>query len=282
MPTRIGRPDFWAAIGFGFGIYWFFKGFRVYREYRVIEDTPEMPIRSIPMGLVEVHGHTEGDPQVSSPVTATPCFFFKVDIEKWNSDSSGRGGGWRHYKTHADGKPFYLEDPSGKVLVDAHDAEFDVPACDRREVSGWTGLFRATENYPTPGMLDDSLDSGSGIDPAVESAMDPTDRQVLMYVSRVAGLSGLPRGKYRLTEYCIVPEQWYDVTGTCAENPQAQDEHDRNLIRKGENEPTFLISSRDKQGVESRLRWKALAGVFGGGALAVACLAFLLVRFGWL
>lgn len=282
MPSPDQRGDVWAVIGFGFGIYWFFKGFRVYREYRVIEDTPEMPIRSIPMGLVEVRGQAVGDPTVHSPVTGTPCFFYKVDIDKWNSDSSGRGGGWRHYKTHMDGAPFGLQDPSGKVVVDAHGAEFDVPSVDRREVSGWWNPFHGGDSYPSPAMLDHSLDSGSPIDPAIESSMDPTDRQLLMYISRVAGLSGLPRGKYRLTEYCIVPEQWYDVTGTCSENAQCTGEHDRNLIRKGENEPTFLISSRDKQGVESKLRWKAMAGVFGGAGLAIACLAFLLMRLGWL
>src|SRR6266568_6048370 len=41
-----GKLELWLAVGFGFGLYSFFKGFRVYREYRVIEDTPEMPIRS--------------------------------------------------------------------------------------------------------------------------------------------------------------------------------------------------------------------------------------------
>ena len=56
-----GRLELWLAVGFGFGLYSFFKGFRVYREYRVIEDTPEMPIRSIPMGLVQVRGKTTGE-----------------------------------------------------------------------------------------------------------------------------------------------------------------------------------------------------------------------------
>ena len=51
-----GNVEIYAAIGFGFGLYSFFRGFKIYREYRVISDTPEIPIRSIPMGLVQVHG----------------------------------------------------------------------------------------------------------------------------------------------------------------------------------------------------------------------------------
>ena len=39
-------PDIALVVGFGAGLYWFFKGFRVYREYRVLLDTPEIPIGS--------------------------------------------------------------------------------------------------------------------------------------------------------------------------------------------------------------------------------------------
>ncbi len=269
--TRIGRAEIWAAIGFGFGLYWFFKGFRVYRECRVIEDTPETPIRSIAMGLVEVHGKAVGDPPVRSPVTRTPCFFYKVEIEKWQSDQKGEAGSWRHYKTDFGGAPFYLEDPTGKVLVDAHGADVDLNPCDKREVDGFSKFFSP------------SIDPGDAqIDPAIASTFEASDREVLMYITKAAGKSGLISGRYRVTEYCIEPEQWYDVTGTCCENPQAQDEHDRNLIKKGQNEPTFMISVHEKKDLESTLRWKAMRGVFGGGALAVACLAFLLMRFGWL
>ena len=87
-------------------------------------------------------------------------------------------------------------------------------------------------------------------------------------------------GRYRLTEYCVVPGQSYDITGTCTENPHPLDEHDRNLILKGQNEPTFLISSRTEQEVERSLRNKALKMIFGGAALSLICLAILLGKFG--
>ena len=258
-----GRLELWLAVGFGFGLYSFFKGFRVYREYRVIEDTPEMPIRSIPMGLVQVRGKTTGEPSLTSPLSQTPCFFYRVDIERFQGSRPDRigGGSWSHYKTHANGAAFYLEDPTGKVLVDALDAELDVIPRDQREV------FRSEVDFYPVG------DAALG---------EATDHQLLAYISRVAGTSGLASGRFRLTEYCIEPDQWYDVTGTCVENPRSADEHDRNLITKGQNEPTFLISSKDKAGVEANLRWKAFAGVFGGAALSIFCLAFLLVRLGWL
>jgi hypothetical protein len=278
------------VVGFGAGLFWFFKGFRVYREYRVLADTPEIPIRSMAMGLVEIHGKAKGQQTVLSPVTKTPCFFYKVDIEKWVKDKNG--GHWSHAATEAEGVRFYLEDATGKVLVDAHGAECDLIQTTKRE----TGLgVGASSGRLFGGARDSSLTTSSWV----------SDSDLLNYAESVVStahttfsldggslLSGLGRGslglgmgsghRYRLSEYCIVPEHWYDVTGTCVENPNPQDEHDRDMIVKGQNEPTFLISWRSEKEIESTLRNRAALHIFGGGALSVACLAILLFRLGWL
>ena len=87
-------------------------------------------------------------------------------------------------------------------------------------------------------------------------------------------------GHYRLKEYCLLPGKTYDITGTCAENPHPRDEHDRNIILKGTNEPTFLISSRTGTEVQSWLWKQSLWMVLGGAALAVVCLAIILGKLG--
>jgi hypothetical protein len=290
MSSHSANLEVAIVVGFGAGLFWFFKGFRVYREYRVLADTPEIPIRSMAMGLVEIHGKAKGHETVLSPVTKTPCFFYKVDIERWVRDKNG--GHWSHAATDAEGVRFYLEDATGKVLVDAHGAECDLIQTTKRE----TGAGVVTSSGRLfGGTRDSSLTTGAWV----------SDSDLLNYaVSAVstahttfsldAGslLSGLGRGslslgmgsehRYRLSEYCIVPEHWYDVTGTCVENPNPQDEHDRNMIVKGQNEPTFLISWRSEKEIESTLRNRAALHIFGGGALAVACLAILLFRLGWL
>jgi len=102
MAHSSGQLDFWLLAGCGFGLFTFFRGFRVYREYRVLEDTPEVPIRSVAMGLVRVHGKAVGERQVLSPLTRTPSFFYQVVVERWDTNSKG-GGSWRHYATDVDG-----------------------------------------------------------------------------------------------------------------------------------------------------------------------------------
>jgi len=86
-------------------------------------------------------------------------------------------------------------------------------------------------------------------------------------------------GEFRLREYVILPGQEYFVSGTCSENRETQDSSDRNVILKGENEPTFLISSKpDVQVIGSGLRASSLKMVFGGAALTLVCLGILLVH----
>jgi len=272
-----------AAVGFGAGLFWFFKGFRVYREYRVLADTPEIPIRSVAMGLVEIHGKATGQQTVLSPVTKTPCFFYKVDIEKWVRDKNG--GHWSHAATQAEGTRFYLEDATGKVLVDAHGAEYDLIQTAKRETRRGIG---ASLGSLFGGTQDSALASGSEVSDAelfnyAEAAISTGHSTFSLSAGDL--LSGLAMGsahRYRLSEFCILPEQWYDVAGTCVENPAPQDEHDRNMIMKGQNEPTFLISWRSEKELKSRLRNRAAFHIFGGAALSVVCLAFLLFRFGWL
>jgi hypothetical protein len=380
-------PTGYLVLGTCAGIFFFYKGFRVYREFRVVEDTPEMPIRSIPMGLVSLHGRAMGEQLVTSPVTGTPCFYYKVEIQKW--EVKGRSEGWSPHGTDLNGVLFYLDDGTGKVMVDAQSAELDLVISGVREIGGTlTGL----------GALDGASNSGSGasdedlrkyvsqvevkrassvvsrglaalpasIDPekdekrqvvvqmfaqgtgsaelfkkamdfegpfierqivalggkddpaheqirseaqeafrhplgtpefvehmrkAVEAQHDPEQMQKFtqaMETLQRAQQGGLDvtmsaaPGRFRFTEYCLVPDQTYVVTGTCVENPNPKGEHDRNMIVKGQSEPTFLISCQTEKQVESTLRHRAALYIFGGAGLSIICVALLLLRFGWL
>src|SRR5208337_1205120 len=147
-----------AVAGFGAGLFWFIKGFRIYREYRVLADTPEIPIRSVAMGLVEIHGQAKGPQTVLAPVTKTPCFFYKVDIERWVRDKNG--GHWSHAATQAEGTRFYIEDATGKVLVDAHGAEYDLIQTTKRETGRGVGASLGRLFGGTP---DSSLTTGSWV-----------------------------------------------------------------------------------------------------------------------
>jgi hypothetical protein len=365
-----------VTIGFFLGIYTFFKGFRDFRKYRLMADTPEIPIRSIPMGFVEIHGKAQGENTVRSPVSHTPCFTYQVYIERWKTDSHGNGS-WTHERTDVDGVDFYLADATGKVLVSPRKAEFDLPQNARREAKsrgsagagpgatneellqyvtqanahmftglaerglkavgplsdpaleqkrqGFMGLLQQTPGSPdfqhqmitmmAPAMKHRLEAMGPQSDPKHEQARQsalgafqhpvgsPEFMEVVKHAiaesgspagagkfmammqggpAAAAGMFGSASGHYRLTEYCIVSDGSYDVSGTCVENPNPRDEHDRNMITQGRNEPTFLISSRPEKALKSMLRRKAVLHIFGGAAAAIICLAIILAKLGWL
>ncbi|MGD0695631.1 MAG: hypothetical protein ABSB82_12335 [Terriglobia bacterium] len=364
------------TLGFMAGIYFFFKGFRDFRKYRLIADTPEIPIRSVPMGFVEIHGKAQGEKTVPSPVSHTQCFTYQVVIERWKTDSHGNGS-WAHERTDVDGVDFYLADATGKVLVSPRQAEFDLPQNAQRVArsggsastgpgatneellqyvtqanvhmftglaerglkavgplgdpaleqkrQGFMGLLQHMPGSPdfqrqmitmmAPAMKQRLEAMGSQSDPKHEQARQTAlgafqhpvgSPEFMEVVNRAIAESGSPAGankfmammqggpaaaasmfgaasgRYRLTEYCIVPEGSYEVSGTCVENPNPRDEHDRNMITKGQNEPTFLISSRTEKALKSMLGRKAALHIFGGAALSVVCLAIILAKLGWL
>jgi hypothetical protein len=299
--------DLLLMMGFGSGLYWFFDGFRVFRESRVLADMPESRIRSLAMGLVEIHGTASGDETLTSPLSHTPCFLYKIKIERWETDR-GRGC-WSHYWTDMRAVKFYVADPTGQVLVDPRGAEYDLMRRGVREIGragGLWGLLRAEHIHQKAGFeaTDQELSEyipNLGKDPPLSVDLGPEDLATLTGVRangsdlhllggtvyqqtfRLVGPAART-GRFRLTEYCIAQGESYDVTGTCVENPHPKDVGDRHLICKGENEPTLVISWRDKGAIQSALRNKAALRIFGGAALAIGCLYLFIVfaQVGWI
>ncbi|MGA2629235.1 MAG: hypothetical protein ABSG54_03390 [Terriglobia bacterium] len=306
-----------SAIGLMLGLFWFLKGFVIFRKYRVVADTPLVPIRSIAMGLVQIRGKAVGEQPLLSPVTRLPCLLYKVDIERWAGDMRSGSGSWSHYLTDAAWVGFCLEDETGRVPVDPQGAEYDLEQTGQSEVSKRPGLLPG-HAWETEAPLADgpglppsesqlrsyvsrvaagsrtALYQGADLSPdAPKGSERKESRPVIMpalrflfdiFLARKLGplAGGFARspGDYRLTEYCILTEHSYDITGTCTANPESKNESDRHVIAKGNNAPMFLISNRSEKDVEGTLRLRALRHIFGGGLLAIGCLAALLETMG--
>ena len=260
-----GNIDVWLVAGFGLGLLLFFRGLRIFRKGLVVADTPIIPIRSAPMGIVQVHGHAGGDTPFPSPVSGTPCYAFRVVIDRYVNQK-----GWQHHRTDQNGSRFYLSDDSGRIHVEPREAEFDLPVNCRRQIGeGAPGFSLANLFRPTATDASD----GSGL-----SFNAKTEDELLEY-------SGVGYGctdPFRFTEYCIEPDHEYDVLGTCVENARPEDESDRNLITRGTHNPAFLISSKSADELKSGMGWRSTMMVIGGASLAVFCAALLMARHGFL
>lgn len=240
------------AAGIGIGIILFFKGFLAYREFRVEEDTPEVPIRSVALGLVHIHGQAKAGERgaISSPVGRTPCLSYKVDIERW--ESSGNRGHWSHWKTAWGGVPFVLDDTTGQVAINAHGAEFMTGQNAQTVAGAWAGgSYVSLDNDPyappDPYALRDpyapqgSANTGTAASvsaAATQSAATavvgpPSDAELVQFAeSAPGGRWGHGTGDYRLTEYVIFDGWSYDIVGTYQDNPESIEELDREAAAK--------------------------------------------------
>jgi hypothetical protein len=276
------------VVLFGVGVVSFIVGFRTYREYRIIADTPQIPIRSVPMGLVHVQGKSTGADPLTSPLTHVPCYYYEVQVEKWVKKDKGEK--WETTHTDKAECPFRLEDETGKILVNPHQAEYDVPrtfrgeigpksVASRRFLDASLGVPAPTEQYlhayltgqfsQARAALKSSPVPGSKL---MEKALAVGEKMQALGVSIGEGGIRMDFGlgqSYRFTETCLLAGRACNVLGTCTENPSPADQNDRNLIKKGENEKTFLITTKSEKQIEKSLRLKAILLVVIGAALIV-------------
>ena len=265
------------AIGYVIGLMLFLIGFRFYRQYRLMADTPEAPVRSLPMGLVRIRGKATGDDRLTSPLTGVPCFYYQVKVERLvhvKDDKGGTRDEWQETSTDRGERSFYLADATAKVRVNPANAEYDVMRTCFGEVGtamtvqlsiGHPVWVEPSLGVPAPSLQDlrnylGRSASGAaaglaslGIPGAnvVGKAIMAEQAMESMGVS-IGGVGGPQR--YRLTEICLPADHDCNILGTCAENPSPKDEHDRNVIMKGQNEKTFLISTQTGNKVENSLR----------------------------
>ena len=223
------------------GTYTFLKGFRVFRKYRLVADTPAIRIRSMPMGLAQIRGEARGEETVLSPVTRTPCYIFKVEVEEWHSDSDG-GGEWKHVATDIRSVKFDLQDASGNVLVDATDAELDLPPGPIRKVRSYTSGRSSGQVGGGAAIRGAPATDGDLLQYVEQARMRHVAQMVGRGVSLVSRAAGTPREPQRPSFLSMLA----DPTGAGAEGF-------RNQIMKA------ALARQDPNGEISRLAlevWK--------------------------
>jgi hypothetical protein len=294
------HPYVFAAIALLIGVVLFFLGFRTYREYRIIADTPMIPIRSAPMGLVHVRGKTTGDDRLTSPLTGVPCYYYRVHVEKWVKKDDKEE--WETVHNDIGERTFYLQDATGRMLVDPHNAEYDLPQTFRAEIGPKSNRTRSIDaSLGVPGPSEEDLRAyltgdftqarealkSMQIPGAImlDKALAVGQKMQSLGISIGAGGISMDFGtgqSYRFTETCLLADRDCNLLGTCAENSSPAAEHDRNILRKGQNEKTFLITTKSEKQIEKSLRWRAFVLVLVGAALIVGGAALALHTAGML
>jgi len=170
-----------GAVGAATGFYCFYQGLRLLQHRRLILNTPASKIRSASMGLVEVSGTAVGPYLTTSPLKQAKCYYYRSVV--WQQRGSTN---WVKVAEESMHVPFYLDDDTGKILIDPRGAEMELH-CD----------FRERYNYARaaapemPGWIEDFL---------IRHEVDPQQR-------------------IKVEEYCITPKNFLFVLGTLSQNP---------------------------------------------------------------
>jgi hypothetical protein len=117
------------AAGMLVGLVVIYYGFKTYRVGRLIKNTPTEKVRSAAVGRTELNGTAvPKDFVMDRPFTDGKCLYasYKVrEYREYNDDN--KNNQWRTVFSKTLAPPFYLDDGTGEMLVDADpDAKFEI------------------------------------------------------------------------------------------------------------------------------------------------------------
>jgi hypothetical protein len=251
-----------AALASGPWLFW--RGFRHLRTCQLIENTPTARIRSMAMGLVEVGGQVRGRSQVVAPFSGRACAYWEVDV----SVRGRRKGSWSVVHRNQSGHPFYLEDESGVALVYPRGAECKVRFGTEEECFGL--------NLP-PVYADYLRDN-----PSVTGALARLSWMRFRERTLEDGMQVYILGTATPRSQAIVVSEGEALaaTGTDGLGDRRRLDYDQRttaVIRRGENESTFMISQESERDIVFGLKIKAGAMIWGGPLLALVGLGYWLM-----
>lgn len=230
-----------GAAAFGYGLH-------LRRTQRLIENTPTSPVRSLPMGFVEVAGTAEPDGEpLRSPFTDQACVYYESRVQELRG--GGRSRRWVTIAAEQSSEPFYLRDGGGRVLIVPMGA---TARLSREQVL--TNLW--------PDALPDHI------------------RRTLQRLNMPTA-SWLGPRRIRCRERIIASGAPLYVLGTAQENPAGPlhaADTSRVYIGAATGDRPFLIADQTEHALLVRLRRIARLCVYGGPLLTAGALGWWVVR----
>jgi hypothetical protein len=185
---RSGDPGvviFACTLLFVIGIVLFIRGFGLLKRRRLILDTPFSRIRSASIGMVEISGQAIGPYTMNAPITAHACYFYRTLI--WELKKEGKNSQWVKVAGECRHLPFFVDDNTGRVMVDPRGADLDLHRDFQQE---FCNSFFSTKEAAPP--------------------------EVVAFLTRY-GVS--TNNRIKVEEFCIKPKTALFVLGTLGENP---------------------------------------------------------------
>ena len=238
-----------------FGVIIFVSGFKKMHKYLIIKDIPTSKIRSLAIGLVELFGKVNIDKPIKTPFSKVDTVFYKYVVKEYTRHESTSKNGhtttysWDIIYSDSSLTPFYLEDETGKVLVNPEGADAKISL---------KKVFLEKRGMKFGDML-------SMIKKAFKGELKTKDLNVsnleeisLEREHKIFKIERAREGDRKYYEYYILPGEQLYVLGT-AKNPENQ--LNKVIIAKGENEKTFILSEKSEKELLKSMFW-SIIGIF--------------------
>jgi E3 ubiquitin ligase len=272
--------DLAAATAGGFLIRY---GFRQLRKKNLIENIPSSPIRSVAMGLAEIKGHSPSAATMTAPLSGKSCHYFRYRVEE--ERNRGKSREWVTVDQGASNAPFFVEDPTARILVNPERADIllarDYERIDRGE--GWFAKRRRYREWRIdPADFVYVIGTVSKLRDRVAERRTRLQEELRRLKQDPEALKRFDRnGDKQLDE-----AEWAGAVSAVkddllrqevAESPAPVTED--LVVGAGELEPIFVISDRDEKSVAASMGWKAFGAVICGGVAALGMSVSILGRF---
>lgn len=137
------------------------------------------------MGMVEISGLAVGPYTMIAPITGRPCYYYRTVAWEWKQN--GKNKNWVKVAAECMHVPFFVDDNTGRVLVDPRGADLDLHRDFQQE-------------------FNDSFFSSSNDAPG----------NVNSFLARHGVVTS---NKIKIEEFCIKPKNSLFILGTLTDNP---------------------------------------------------------------
>ncbi|VVC03146.1 E3 Ubiquitin ligase [Candidatus Bilamarchaeum dharawalense] len=243
-----GPMFFLAGLGMIYG------GVQRYLLEQKIKNIPTSKVRSVAVGLVEIFGKAKCLDSLNSPISKVKCIYWSLKCEYYKS---GKHGGWRDFYTPSTNKQFYLEDDTGKMLIDPNGAEIDIPS-----------------DLTSTGYLDDK-----GFLGMKRKTLDP---KILDYLNNapdvLAKFKSHSHTELRVTESFIAEGDPLYILGSAEpkEGASSAVQQENLIIRKGKTDQIMYVSDSNEKKAVEKIWWSIWPMIVGGFIFAAIGLYLLL------
>lgn len=274
----LNDPLVWGPVGGVVGIYLFVCGFLLLKRKRLLINTPRSSVRAAALGPVEVSGHATGPYTLVSPLSLTDCYYYRVAATSVTYKQN------RH-RLMEESAPLYLDDGTGKLLVDPFGVEIQCPP-------NATWQSNTLPEYLRHFLIQHgmSLDTVATVN---EFCIRPGDKIVVfgtLQENPWAGAGASSRdaaerlGPGFLSEIAADVQrrrafESLDAAAPSGASPAAVSDFDLHPpVILGKASGPFFISQGSARDLTGSLAWRAPLYIWGGPALSLFCIYSLLRR----